>query len=369
LILLVVSIVLLLVSLLAILPAPTNKTWRLKVGVTEFPLLFVGISMIVFCFSIFSHFMQLAPAIVCFFSMVLFFTPYTRAQVVARTILSEDKEDQSHPLSFKTMLTGVSIRRAGFETMVYKNNGKKDFTLDYYSSGSVMPSACIVVVHGGGWDSGDSKQLDRINSLFVSLGYSVAAINYSLAPQYNCPEPVNDVLDAIAFLKAQSSLLKIDAKRFVLLGRSAGGQIALLTAYTANDTTIKGVIAFYPPADMVWAWSVPGNPWIMDSRTVLKNYIGDTFENAPEKFHAASPLEFVNASSTPTLLIHGVSDEMVAYEHSRRLNDKLKKLGVCTKLLTLPWATHACDFTLSGPSGQLSTYVIKGFLKNKFATI
>jgi acetyl esterase/lipase len=190
----------------------------------------------------------------------------------------------------------------------------------------------------------------------------VAVINYRLAPKYHSPAPVEDVRDAIAYLKKHADQLQIDTGNFVLLGRSAGGQIALLAAYTLKNAGIKAVIGYYAPADMVWGYSAPASPLVMDSRKVMENYLDGSYDKVPHNYQASSPILAVNKNSVPTLLIHGENDVLVAYEHSRRLNDKLQQLGVKHFLLTLPWATHGCDYTLNGPSGQLATYTVDRFI-------
>ena len=157
--------------------------------------------------------------------------------------------------------------------------------------------------------------------------------------------------------------LKIDTNNFVLLGRSAGAQIAMLAAYTMHDKSIKGVIDFYGPADMVWGYSLPASPLVMDSRGVMERYLGGKYKDVPKNYFASSPIEFVDRQSPPTLIIHGANDVLVAYEHSNRLSKKLKENSVKHFWLQLPWATHGFDYNLNGPGGQLSTYAVTRFLQ------
>jgi acetyl esterase/lipase len=141
-----------------------------------------------------------------------------------------------------------------------------------------------------------------------------------------------------------------------------GAQIALLAAYTIHNKGIKGVIDFYGPADMVWGYSLPANPWVMDSRGVMEAYLGGTYAKVPQNYVASSPVEFVDGRSVPTLIIHGAHDVLVAYDHSRRLTEKLQQNGIKNYWLKLPWATHGFDFNFTGPGGQLSTFAVEGFL-------
>ncbi|GAB2688678.1 hypothetical protein GCM10027037_09040 [Mucilaginibacter koreensis] len=136
-----------------------------------------------------------------------------------------------------------------------------------------------------------------------------------------------------------------------------------MAAYQSPDTGIKGIIDFYGPADMVWGYSAPANPLVFDSNKIMERYLGGTYAQVPQQYRNSSPLEFVNAHTVPTLIIHGENDVLVAYEHSQRLNAKLQQYGIKHYFLTLPWATHGFDYNLRGPGGQLSTYAVLRFLE------
>jgi len=217
-------------------------------------------------------------------------------------------------------------------------------------------------VHGGSWCAGNSQQLPELNSYLANAGYSVATINYRLVPAYKSPAPVEDVHAALNYLRLNAAELSVDTNNFVLLGRSAGGQIVLVAAYTLHEPGLKGVIDIYGPADMVWGYVHPANPWVLNSCKLMEDYLGGTYAQVPQNYIAASGTEVINTLSVPTLIIHGQNDPLVAFEHSVRLNKKLQEHGVKHFLLALRCATHGCDFKLTVPSGQLSTYAIERFM-------
>ena len=163
----------------------------------------------------------------------------------------------------------------------------------------------MIIIHGGRWTSGDSTQLPAINQYLAARGYAVAAINYRLAPEHVFPAARDDVLAAIAFLEENADEFGLDASRLVLMGRSSGGHLALLVAYTAYNPAIRGVVAFYPVSDMNWSYSNPTNPLVVDIKGTLEDFLGGTPEEVPDSYRAASPYVFVNADVPPTLLIHG----------------------------------------------------------------
>ena len=136
----------------------------------------------------------------------------------------------------------------------------------------------------------------------------------------------------------------------------------MLAGYTPVDPAIRGVIAFYAPPDLRFSYTFPANPAVLDSRGLLEAYLGSDPDHMPNTYLAASPFYFVGSATPPTLLIHGVRDEMVAFAQSERLTARLASNGRRQFLLAMPWATHACDINFSGPCGQLSTYAIERFL-------
>jgi acetyl esterase/lipase len=234
--------------------------------------------------------------------------------------------------------------------------------LDFYPSVQPGLRPCVIVVHGGSWAGGNSRQLPELNSVLANNGYHVAAINYRLAPACKSPGQVEDVRNAIAYLKSNARELGIDSTKLILLGRSAGAQITLVAAYTLHDPAIIGTISYYGPADMVWGYSLAANPLVFDSRKVMVDYLGGTYNEVPQNYFNSSPIEFATPQSPPTLLIHGPLDPLVAYDHSVRLNKQLEALNVPHYFLDLPCGTHGCDYTLNGPSGQVATYTVLGFL-------
>ena len=360
-------IILFLISLLSVFPAPTYHTWLLAVGVTEYPWVFIIVTVVVLILGLAFFNYPLLTTIIGICSLTLFLSPIIRATMIASTMESElrstfgGKAPSFKPFSAFSMLKAVDI--SDYKPIEYKKAGSKILTFDFYKSKLAGKRPCVLVIHGGSWSSGDSKQLPELNSALTEQGYHVAALNYRKVPEYKHPAPVEDVKDAIEFLNGNSNELQIDSENFILLGRSAGGQIALLAAYTLSDLKIKGVIDFYGPADMVWGYSIPSNPLVMDSRGVMENYLGGTYKEVAKNYESSSPIYFVGKKSPPTLMIHGDNDVLVSPKHSLKLRDKLQQNGVKNYLLQLPWAVHGFDYNLKGPGGQLSTYAVTYFIK------
>jgi acetyl esterase/lipase len=394
-----------LAALLTVLRAPTYHLWMLAIGVTEFPWVPALAIVLLLGSGYWLPSWRWTGTWIGLVGLALSLSPLIRAYKLAAQLqytLGQDEPIGPLPFRWVHMFSGLGAPKVAYKTVGYKDSLTMDIYAPVPGSGGPHSSVrvlsprdsaaaaaaiagmlgnigapplhpCVLVVHGGSWSSGNSQQLPELNSVLARKGYVVASINYRLAPQYQNPAPVEDVAAALAYLRANAAAWHIDTTRFVLLGRSAGAQIALLAAYslpqgkdmtgrTAPGSGIRGVIDFYGPADMVWGYSVPGNPLIMDSRKVMEDYLGGPYPEVPDHYAASSPLEALAPHAPPTLIIHGQNDVVVAYEHSVRLDAKLAQCGVPHFFLSIPWATHGCDYTLNGPSGQLSTYAVEVFL-------
>jgi acetyl esterase/lipase len=220
----------------------------------------------------------------------------------------------------------------------------------------------VLVVHGGSWQYGDSRQLPEVNHYLAQRGYAVAAVNYRKAPVDPFPSACADVTAAIDYLKAHAEALNLNSQQFVLLGRSAGGQIALVVAYSTHDPAIRGVVSLYAPTDLVWSWEHPGNPRVIDGRKLLRDYLGGAPHERADAYRAASPLQLAHPLAPPTLLLHGGRDELVWLRQSERLAERLTEAEVNHLLVRLDWADHGFDVNLWGPAGQIYLYVLERFL-------
>ena len=372
---LIFSIVVFCFSLLTVFPAPTTKLWMLSIAIAEWGHIFALIIIIPFLFPWWKNTIGKISFALGTTALLFALSPLVRSIDVSNNIEAQLKANfgeaglsaETTPLSVKKLFAGNSFHKITPVSLTYVVRDHQPIQLDLYENENHhQKTPCVIVVHGGAWDSGNSKQLKELNEYLADKGYVVVAINYRHAPKYPSPAASEDLEAAIAYLKLHANMWGIDPDQFAVLGRSAGGQIALVTAYRLKDPAIKGAIAFYSPSDMVWAYANPGDPLVLDSKKVLENYLGGGYTQVPANYRKASPVEYVNTVSPPTLMIHGEKDEVVAFEHNIRLKHKLDSAGVKNYIVDLPWATHGFDFNLAGPGGQISTYSVKYFLKTIF---
>lgn len=236
-------------------------------------------------------------------------------------------------------------------------------------------SPAVVVIHGGSWSGGVKSDFETYDRWLAAGGRVVFDVEYRLAnSEQRFPAQLADIKCAVAWVKEHAAQYHVDPRRLALLGRSAGGQLALLAAYTANDSTprpgscdaqdtsVRAVISFYGPTDLAWDYTHPGRPDVIDTKHVLENYLGGSPTSAPEAYASASPIEHVGAQTPPTLFLHGGHDQLVRPENVERIMTKLAAAGVPYTYVYLPWANHGFDYNFNGWGSQIAQAEIGKFL-------
>lgn len=376
------AILLFAISLLAVVPPPAAWLWLLSVPVKEWGQLLVLLCLPFLWPGWIHGWPGIVAAMFALSAAVSFLMPLVRAIPVARRLPAELEAAFGacapapgivrRPLRTAPLLLGLRSPRLATETVIYADHGDGRplrmaitrplrMAITRPAAADDGPAPVVLVVHGGSWRSGDHTQLAGLNRHLAARGYLVAAIDYRLAPAACFPAPLDDVKAAIAYIKERAVALGADAGRIVLLGRSAGGQLAVVAAYSANDPAIRGVISFYGPFDLAWGWAEPG--WILPSREILGQYLGGSPEAVPDAYRGASPLTWVAPGLPPTLMIQGAADCLVSPLHNVKLSALLRPAGVPHQIVSVPLATHGSDVNLGGPFGQISTYAVEHFLE------
>jgi acetyl esterase/lipase len=186
----------------------------------------------------------------------------------------------------------------------------------------------IILIHGGAWASGDKADFDAYVDTLKKRqpDYAIFNINYRLAGAGGnlFPTQENDVKAAFDFIVSKSAEYKISQK-FVLLGASAGGHLALLQGYKqSSPVKVKAIIDFFGPTDLVDMHD-HGSPAIVP---VLEMLLGGSPASNAAMYQQSSPINFVNAQSPPTLILQGDVDPLVSPTQSAALNTKLQTMGV-----------------------------------------
>lgn len=266
--------------------------------------------------------------------------------------------------------------------IVYISYGSHKMHLDLYSpakKNKLYPA--VILIHGGGWRSGNRQMEIPMAQFLASHGYIAATVEYRLSPEALYPAALIDIKAAIKWLRANSTRYHIDTNKIVLYGCSSGGQLAALLGTLNENPASPNYIPLFPPGsseiihssrvqaviniDGVLDMTDP-NESAKDTDSSKpssgKRWFGYSFQERPDLWKEASALNYVNTNSAPICFInsslprfHAGRDEMII---------KLNKLGIYSEVHTIPNTPH--EFWLFHPWFETASGYILKFLDQLF---
>ncbi|QIL89618.1 alpha/beta hydrolase fold domain-containing protein [Microbulbifer sp. SH-1] len=247
---------------------------------------------------------------------------------------------------------GIVVERG----RVYRQIGARSLHLDLFrpdvtgeasfNVGQHPGRPAVLLVHGGGWRSGNRTLQEPMAIYLANRGFVAATVEYRLSLEAQYPAAVQDIKAALCWLHRNAGQLGVDRHRIAILGASAGAQLATLVGVTpgipayreegeGRDTAceavaaivnLDGVVSFITPMALAHENDPRKNP------SAAGAWFGGRYEEVPERWREASPLEYAGAGSPPTLFInssrprfHAGRDEYIA---------RLTAADVATEVMT-----------------------------------
>jgi acetyl esterase len=225
------------------------------------------------------------------------------------------------------------------QNIEYGRAGNVSLRLDASVPPGPGPFPAAIIVHGGGWVSGDRHY--SVQPLFRPLtdaGFAWFSISYRLAENAAFfGQAVGDVEQAIRYVRAHASEYNVDPARIALVGESAGAQLASMAALGREGRNIKAVVSLYGPSDLVTLART--SKQIPES--LRRSVQGTPFENLLLGGLAQlSPINHVSAEMPPFLLIHGTSDSLVPFAQSINFCDKARQAGGACEIYPVNGGGH-----------------------------
>ncbi len=213
---------------------------------------------------------------------------------------------------------------------------KSKLTLDASLPLTTGPHVPVILVHGGGWEAGD--RVTYITPLFRPLADAELAwfsIDYRLTPDVRHEAQVQDLRDAITFVRARASQFAIDPRKLVIVGESASGQMVSLVG--SEDRGLAGVISFYGVYDFLPFAENPG-PRSLVARLFGITSVDDTATQTMKRY---SPLHRAHKDQPPMLLVHGTGERL--WDQGRAYADRLAQLGAPHEMYAVQGAPHGIE--------------------------
>jgi acetyl esterase/lipase len=233
--------------------------------------------------------------------------------------------------------------------VVFGKGGKTELKLDLaMPKDGEGPFPAIVCIHGGGWVSGDRKQMGKTIEVLARRGYVAISPDYRLAPRDRFPAQIEDCKAAVRWLRANAKMYHVDTRRIGVVGFSAGGHLACLLGVTGKDdgldgdggnaeqsSAVQAVVSFFGPTDLT------RDVWDRDVRTKnLVPLLGGTPDKKADAYRKASPMTYAGKNAPPYLFLHGTEDRVVPIEQAKDLAEKLRKAGGSARLVSVEGEGH-----------------------------
>jgi acetyl esterase/lipase len=230
------------------------------------------------------------------------------------------------------------------EDVVYTPQGwPQALQADVYTPSGDGPWPGVLLIHGGSWTAKDRRtDMDSIAERLAHRGYVVMNATYRLAPKYLHPAQLEDLRQALLWMRANAARLNLRADRIATFGYSAGGHLAALLGALDGPASLRvqAVVAGGAPVDL---------RKFPDSQAVT-TFLGGPLVKRRALYTDASPVCHISPDDPPVFLYHGSMDVLVPTDQAKDYYAALIAAGVPVELLWQNGLGHVPAFLLSGPA-------------------
>ncbi|SCY92944.1 Acetyl esterase/lipase [Flavobacterium anhuiense] len=244
--------------------------------------------------------------------------------------------------------------------LVYNQEQDRVLHLDAFVNTKKKKNPAVIMIHGGGWRSGNKNQMQFIGKGIAAKGYSCFSIEYRLSLEAKYPTGVVDVKNAIKFIKDNAAKFNVDPNKIAVLGCSSGGQMAALIGATNTNPLfedknfksrssskvhaiidVDGVLAFKHPesseGDMAAFW------------------LGGKSDEIPENWKNASALSHTDKNTPPVLYIcssiprfHAGRDDMIQILNQYKIYNEVQTIPDSPHSFWFyePWFTQTISYSV-----------------------
>lgn len=238
------------------------------------------------------------------------------------------------------LLSGLAAAAGGAALWIWRPPGAVESAygsdprqvLDVTLPRGLQAAPVLVMIHGGGFRSGDKSEL-AVPTDVLMAGIAVVRVNYRLSGSSRWPAQGEDCLAAIVHLQRNGAALGLDPSRIVLMGQSTGAFLAVSTALSLVEVGLppRGVVSLYGPMDfstmdrdMATLGRTPASGPTDPEDSAESLLLGYGVGENPEMARAVGPvgrLDQLREPLPPILIRHGDADPMIADLQARRLRE------------------------------------------------
>jgi pectinesterase len=238
-------------------------------------------------------------------------------------------------------------------TTVNYSGGQRELKADLFYPKKIKDKLpAVVMVHGGGWRSGDKSMNTPLAQLLAMHGYFVMSVEYQLSLEAKYPAAVYNIKAAIRYLRSKAQEFQVNENYIAIIGGSAGGQLASLIGATNGNPQFEGNHGYAEFSSEVQA--VVDLDGLLDftdkenlevKRTAQSAdvfWLEGHYDSIPDKWKDASALYHVSKKSPPYLFIN--SSQKRFHAGYKAMVAQLESMEIKSQVIELKTAPHSYWF-------------------------
>ena len=219
-------------------------------------------------------------------------------------------------------------------------------TFDFYEpkSDSVRANRpAILAIHGGAWHGGDKAWGGQIARELCPFGYVVFSVNYRLSdePNGDWPAQIEDVQNALKYIRANARRFRIDPNRIASLGMSAGGHLATMLALRDDPSSPQGRVTIAVNLDGEHDMTMPPEQVMADFENIMTHVMGHPSPWSDAELRDISTVTFARPDVS-LLTVHGAGDDNVYVTQGERITAALQSIGAETEFIRIEGKEGNC---------------------------
>lgn len=263
------------------------------------------------------------------------------------------------------------LRGVCYTTIKGSPYGKRLLRADVFRPDNDTIYPALIMVHGGGWSSGNKQLQIPMAQRIAAHGYVTVPVEYRLTPEAKYPAALHDIKTAIRWVRKNASKLGIDPDRIAISGCSAGAMLATLAGVTNESeqhegkeewgeyssavqaiVNIDGVATFVSESNIADSYASLAKKGVQPPNA---QWLGGMPRDAQANWNEASALNWITSQSAPICFINS---GLTRYSDGRdQLIEQYEQLGIHAEVhihgidvhpfwFFEPWATPTIDFTV-----------------------
>ena len=274
------------------------------------------------------------------------------------TYSTDRKVRKYHPeatLAQSELPAGVrEYRDVVYSTLPKTPYGRRDLHVDIFRPDDDKTYPALLMIHGGGWNSGNKSLQVPMAQQIASKGYVTIPVEYRLIPEALYPAGLHDVKTAIRWAREHAAEYGIDPERIAVSGCSAGAQLATLAGVTngskrhegkgqwrKTSSDVQAVISMDGIATFVSESNIADAVDRFEKKGELPvnaKWLGGLYKDSPENWKEASALLWITPKSAPVCFINS---GLPRYSDGRdELVQIYDSLGIYTERHRIPVDVH-----------------------------